>query len=120
MSERRQRNATDMLSTKEAADQAGVTQPTIRRWIHEGLLEAENVAGVWLVDADDLAAFMEEGDDDLDEDDDDADDDDAEEDAEGGDRDEMVENEDEDDEPLEDDDECEDDDEVEPSRRRRV
>ncbi len=49
-----------MLSTETCALEAGVTATTVRRWIREGLLPAEQVGGRYLVAEDDLEDLLEE------------------------------------------------------------
>ncbi|MBA3396022.1 MAG: helix-turn-helix domain-containing protein [Deltaproteobacteria bacterium] len=70
------------ISTTEAAETAEVSPETIRRWISTGVMEADRVAGRWLIAADDLEALLcdlddEDEDDDQDEDDEEDEDDDG-------------------------------------------
>ena len=46
------------LSVLQVAGQLDVNPETVRRWIREGTLGAEMVAGAWFVDKDVLAAFV--------------------------------------------------------------
>ncbi len=50
----------EFMTTEEAAAEAAVSAPTIRRWIAEGALRARRVGGRYLVDANDLHGLLEE------------------------------------------------------------
>lgn len=46
-----------LLSIQQAAKKIGKSEKTIRRWIHEGKLQAENRGGGYLIKREDLAAL---------------------------------------------------------------
>ena len=97
----------ELLSVPEAAGRAGVSEKTLRNAIHEGELEAQKVGASWVIEADDLEAWVADLDENEDDDDtedgpeDDTDDEDDGEDDEIDDEDDDEPNEDEDE-----DDEC--------------
>ncbi len=49
-----------MLTVPEAAREAEVSEKVVREAIHNGELEAEKVANLWLIDPDDLAEWLKE------------------------------------------------------------
>lgn len=48
----------EVLTTAEAAEEAGVSASTVRRWCRTGLVYATKQAGRWMVDADSLRIYV--------------------------------------------------------------
>jgi excisionase family DNA binding protein len=47
----------DLLSTIQVAERLGVDDSTVRLWCRQGLLEAQQVGGSWVISSNTLAKF---------------------------------------------------------------
>ncbi len=50
----------NLLTVKEAADQIGCSPESVRRYINQGILNAEKVGSLWLVDERDLNELLDD------------------------------------------------------------
>ncbi len=51
---------TNLLTVREAAEQIGCSPESVRRYINQGILNAEKVGSQWLVEEHDLADLVED------------------------------------------------------------